>query len=431
VPPFEGEKIKENIGGKKDMKRDWKKRISLAIAMILIFGMGFLTLGSAQQDNSLTLNIPQNIKKYDIKNIDPGEMRKKVKQGMPIEIDFGPDEKGGRRVYNILLEPNDLLTPDAKIIIEDGGKQVELPRPEVTTYKGKIVGKQPSSVRMSITQDWLSGYVISDEGWYFIEPLSRYNQKAEKTKYFTYKTSDVDININFTDDAIMIPDDAIKEESDGVKDGRTTSSNYPGIFTSVSKYADIYLTSNAEFYQINPSDWEARQMSVLNYADDPYITQTRVGFRVGLQHTYTSTNNQAYTSTDPSTLLSQVRNRWKSSGGSRDLVYGLMGKDFNGCTLGIAYQNTLGNKLLHYGISQQVWDPCSTTFATDFMKAFVMAHEMGHIFNANHQYAECSLSSTTIMGDCTSLYEKLEFSDGVPYQNKNNKQRIIDKSAVL
>lgn len=409
----------------KEIKKGLK--IVVTVALLLMFSAGFLAISHAQQNG-----VPGNVKKYDVKDIDPAAVKEKVKRGEIVEIDFGARENGERRIYKLKLEPNDLLAPDAKIILHDGEKDIELPKPEVSTYKGKILGAPKSSVRMSITDEWISGYVIGKEGWFFIEPLSRYDNRASKTKHFTYNVRDVESRINFENDTIDTSQNT--ETRTSSNPNSITSVGGSGTFlASISKYADIYLTSDAEFYNINPSNWAARQMSVLNYADDPYISQTSVGFRVGLQHTYTSTSNQAYTSTDPTALWYQIRDRWYGSGGARDLVFALIGKDLNGCVVGIARQDSLGeaSTYYHYGLGQMVWDPCSLGISTDFEKAWVTAHEMGHIFNANHEYAECDWWSTTIMGNCGALTKSFEFSDGVPNPSLNNKQRIIDKSAVL
>lgn len=402
-------------------------KIVLAVALLLVFSAGFLAASSAQQNG-----VPGNVKKYGLTDVDPKATKEKVKRGEVIEIDFGAGENDERRIYKLKLEPNDLLAPDAKIILHDGEKDIELPRPEVSTYKGKMLGVPKSSVRMTITDEWISGYVITEEGWFFIEPLSRYDKRAGKTKHFTYNTRDVESRINFENDTIDASQNTETKASSS--SNSITSVGGSGTFlASISKYADIYMTSDAEFYNINPSDWAARQTSVLNYADDPYISQTGIGFRVGLQHTYTSTSNQAYTSTDSIILLSQIRDRWYGSGGARDLVFALIGKDLNNCIVGRAEQNSLGeaNTYFHYGLGQMVWDPCSLSISTDFEKAWVTAHEMGHIFNANHEYAECDWWSTTIMGTCGALTRNFEFSDGVPNPSLNNKRRIIDKSAVL
>ena len=63
------------------------------------------------------------------------------------------------RAYVLELEPNDLMSPRYRSVAMTERGPVELPRPEVTTYKGRVAGDEGSDVRLLIQPDFMFGYV--------------------------------------------------------------------------------------------------------------------------------------------------------------------------------------------------------------------------------------------------------------------------------
>lgn len=322
-------------------KRLKQKGTALSVVVLLFIAMMLVPAVSAQQQgDTATVEVPSNIKLYSLGEINPAEIKESINAGKSVNISFSGEQ------FELKLVLNNMRSADYKAYIKDGDGVHEIEPPEPATYKGEVVGDLNSTVRLTITQDWVRGYVSSDKGWYFVEPLNGYKktEAGDNITHFTYKTTDTEFEIDFGDDVIMISED------DSISDTSTIDS-LPVTSRLTTLYADIICDGDVEFYNIDPSNWATRQETVINNVEGIYDSQMDIEFNIVGQETWVS--GGPLTSTDASTLLNQLRDYWLDRTEQRDLVHLFSGKDLDGSTIGLAWQPGIGTSYA-YSLTQQI-----------------------------------------------------------------------------
>ena len=135
------------------------------------------TLGSPTLEDQVRVIIPSTITSYDLVELDPLALRREVDAGQFITIPFGETQFELKLVYNNMLSANY--------------------QPENTaagTYRGKVVGDPNSWVRLSLREGVISGIVHTQEGDYWIVPVSRYGEIGILNLFITYQTNDLDFS---------------------------------------------------------------------------------------------------------------------------------------------------------------------------------------------------------------------------------------------
>ena len=127
---------------------------------------------------------PSEVPYGTVVEINPAEIKERVGRDN-ILLPFGYQKFELNIVLNNLRDPNMV----AVIQNETGVYEVTLPEP--STYKGRVVGVQDSVVRLSITDNWVRGYVFTGDEWYFIEPLLDIPSKGGIVAHNTYRSIDV------------------------------------------------------------------------------------------------------------------------------------------------------------------------------------------------------------------------------------------------
>ncbi|MEM1183993.1 MAG: M12 family metallo-peptidase [Planctomycetota bacterium] len=111
-----------------------------------------------------------------------------------------------------------------------------------------------------------------------------------------------------------------------------------------------------------------------------------------------------YTSTDPSTLVEQFRTEWDDTQPDdiADIAHLLSGRDFDGTTIGLAEQGSICSGVAN-GVNE--WQ------AAFDRTVGLVAHEIGHNFNAMHcdTESECRIMCTTL-GFCDGFGDPIRFS---------------------
>lgn len=291
---------------------------------------------------------------------------------------------------------------------------------DVSTFKGRVVGKEESRVRITMTNDWISGYVKTEEGRFFIEPLTDYDREADQAKHVLYHLRDTEFNYDLGHDYIRAPDTV---SSSMMTDFHMVTHKYPTTLT-----ADVILDCDEEFYDQGTSNWQSRQLAVANNAEANFNSQVDIQFDVVQQSC--DTTNSELSSTNASDLLDDLGDRWSSSQTSRHLVHLLTGKQLTGATIGIAWQPGIHDpENFGYGLSQMVSDGGYS--ASSFQKEILVSHEIGHNFDGDHGDAAdyCDPGTcTTIMWPTTGSSSTDIFSDGTGNPALNNEERVRDEA---
>lgn len=93
--------------------------------------------------------------------------------------------------WNLNLTYNDMRSADyQEVAITEAGFQI-LPKRRAITYEGFLNGKHVGEVRMSITDQYIMGFVTDDGQKYFIEPMSFSIPSAPSNLHIVYKPEDV------------------------------------------------------------------------------------------------------------------------------------------------------------------------------------------------------------------------------------------------
>ncbi|GAB4188629.1 MAG: hypothetical protein Tsb002_15070 [Wenzhouxiangellaceae bacterium] len=169
----------------------------------------------------------------------------------------------------------------------------------------------------------------------------------------------------------------------------------------------LTIVTDTQFNGIHGANTAGVVAGRINFIDGIYTAQ--VGVTLALFHLEQLTSNGTMTATDSATLLNQFRTFMTTGNGSsipRDGVSHLFtGRDMDGSTVGRAYLGVLCSNSFGYGINQQ--------FGSSTIAALIVAHELGHNFDAPHDGEdECvnepfngimnpSINGSTQFSDCS------------------------------
>lgn len=387
--------------------------------------------------------IPATIMKYDLYNIDTN-LNQIVLEGKVLSLFIDGKE------YKIRLIEDQLRTTDTKAFITNAnGERIEVPLEPVDVYSGIILDEK-GRAGFVVNEEQMFGYIQINDDIINIEPLSLYDKNANKKHYVFYKDSDVDTSdINLANDAI--PKGTITgTEYDGDLErlfGSLTVlvldlfNNTPSEISfdfnayAASNNAKILLDCDKEFYQINTSNWQTRQLNELNQIEDVYLNEVNIDFLVASQEC--DVTNFQLQSTDVN-LLYELQDRWDDSSIVRHMVHLSSGKSITDAD-GWAFQDGSeppNSDTYGYALSEH----SSSMSATS--KKFIMAQEIGHLMGGDHPDSGPSddyPEKCTQFSGSTCIEEKhtilgfpftpniFEFSDGsLNGTYDNNKQTITN-----
>lgn len=342
----------------------------------------------------------------------------------------------GASTVKVTLRPNAVTTDKAVVV---GGRRgaegpAEEARPvtDLITFAGTAAGARDSQVRLTITDSWLSGYVLTDEDWWFIEPLRKFRQEAALDEYVVYRTRDLRFRLEFGND--FKP-----RKVEGAASGGTNPPH------RVNPIVPVAMVHDEQY------SWQAfgapydQQRALINDINGLY-SRIGVEFRISV---FIWTVNWL-TSTNAETMLDQVedavKNLWtdlrrvtnRRSFGT-EVAHATTGKELDGKTLGVAWQPGV------YGLSQNqlIWVGGGGLFGGPpnlaFQNMMIAAHELGHNFNAAHEEADewcvshfiwCWDNVRTLMWPTYYDDNVPRFSDGSRNASHNNANRVSTNMAT-
>lgn len=337
----------------------------------------------------------KNIEKCTVVTLDANAIEGHANRGTPFELVLGNTS------LSVVLAPAPVWPKEGLPVLEIT-KDGLIPRQTVTgnvTYAGEVMGEDPaaSEARFTIARGVLEGYVRSSTGWWFLEPLSRFDPKAGSGLYLVYATRDVNLAIDYGEDFV---------DSDKVYDRN-------------GRIGMVMIADGDYASQSDPFLWWERQAALLNKVNGIYQEETGRSFK--LDYSLIDGQGEIFTSTNATVLL-HVLALWVGFMGGVDgmnthIVHLTTAKDLDGDVDGIAFRPG------EVGLSMQV---CSF----EFRNMMVMAHEIGHNFDGVHGQAEDRCPGDEV---CMSLMFQIffgnnvpEFSDGTMDPTKNNKKRVMD-----
>jgi hypothetical protein len=357
-----------------------------------------------------------DILKSQVITLDANAIERNAQSSTPFDLVLGDTH------FTLVLSPAPLF-PKGGLTIWEVGKGGVTKRTVASeiTYAGDVVGEDPkgTEARFAISHGVLDGYVLSGKGWYFIEPLSRFDAKACRDEYLVYATRDLDFALPYGDDGVNA--DTVKDFTPS-DDGRIP----------VTMVADsIYISLSGESFT-----FDERQAALLNKVNGIYHDQTGRDFR--MQAVVGDNAGLFLTSTNALTLLNSLPPFLHIFGGlgvlQSEVAHLTTAKNLDGNTIGLAF---IGGR---HGLSQQAvvfagggGGGGGTAARLSFQNMMVAAHELGHNFNAEHNEADkwcvtsfivCLDYERTIMWPTFYDDNNARFSDGTRDPNHNNQRRI-------
>jgi hypothetical protein len=260
-----------------------------------------------------------------------------------------------------------------------GGSFEQIEPGPVRTYRGEVIGGAGGVVAAHLDDEGLTARLILAGGTnYVVEPLVSRVVGAGFEDHVIYRS---DAAIGEVDAACGVVG-AVMGEGEWVAVDRQEDQSRGA---SNLKVAEVACDMDVEWWDHFGSDSGAtsRIESIINTVNLQYEPQ------VGIRHEISmivirSQEPDPYSSNDSGVLLGQFRSHWLSSMGafSRDMAHMFSGRNFDGSTIGVAWVGVVCSTNLHYGLSQRL---SGFSCQTD-----LVAHEMGHNWNAPHCSGGCS-----------------------------------------
>ena len=362
-------------------------------------------------------SIHPDLKQSKVITLDVAAIERNAQSGEPFELVLGD------KALSVVLMPDPIWPEEGLTILElqkDGSTTKSVVQGNIT-YSGEVVGEDPTlgDARFTIVNGVLVGSVRTAAGSWFLEPLARFDPKADKSQHVVYAAHDAGIDIDFGGDAVR---------SNVVYDP-----NPPVRCPPKDDRIAVAMASDREYIAIpHVLNFWQRQTVLLHEINWVFQLQFSKQFRLSL--VMSDSNNHFLQSTNAGTLLGELDDLvdpWLHFNPSQqlcsDLVHLTTGKELGGDTYGKA------NQPGKTSLTQQTRGNDEFLYLQNYI---VVAHEIGHNFDAIHQEAvqwcepipedpfHCRWKQTLDWEAFNAVRNVPYVSDGTYGECKNNEQRM-------
>ncbi len=346
------------------------RHLTVRSSFLTLFFLGAFFAGLSQ-NSTVRDDLSGSFRKFDIVNL-AGNTSENI-NGNSRTLTFAI---GGRQI-ELSLVPNDLRAANYRA--EDTGpigvRTIEAP--SVTTYKGYVLGRPGSEVRLSINGSKVEGFFTIGYDRFFIEPASKYSKAASASESVIYKAEDSLVDSTFACDADVPTRIGMGDKLVNLGEPATPEAQ---------RRFDVATEADREFVGKfgSPEAANSEILSVLNMVEGTYSVELNLRIRVTFQHTWTTAD--PFAATTSTGILSNFQNHWNLNYPyaqyPRNTAHLFTAKS-NALSLGIAYLGVVCRSGgASYGLSGYVnWTPG---------KFLIPAHELGH--NLGGQHAEVAQS---------------------------------------
>ncbi|MCC6281307.1 MAG: PKD domain-containing protein [Saprospiraceae bacterium] len=369
-------------------------------ALLLLF---FPTLTTAQTILSAPHNAYSNsevlgraFKQWKVYQLDAPALSAAVKNQSAPEIRFEGHN------WRLDLRPSRIISPDYTLqVISPEGKQTFRNLPDIA-FKGYETNGG-GRVRLTLTENFIYGYITEGQETYYIEPLWYHEPDAAPDLFVVYENSDVIPNADATCAVVEMKEKKQhfqREESPG-STPETISACYE---------LDLAIASDKSMhtkYMSSVTNVQNHNIGVINNVQGDYTGEFNndIQFNIVTQLVITGTDPWSST-TDPNSLLVSFRN-WGNGGGfgvAFDLGELWTNRNFDESTVGVAYVGAVCSFFQYH---------CLQDYTSSAQQLRCMtSHEIGHNFDCNHDpetgsscppnFIMCPFVSTTTTWSNTS-----------------------------
>ena len=270
--------------------------------------------------------------------------------------------------WDIQLEAADLLADSYQArVLSASGEQV-LARQKQVTYKGHLVGKPDTEVRLMLDGTHISGFIQQEGRKLYIENVTNIDKEGFDDAFLVYNAADVQEKGEML---CLATKEAHHKEQIDQKNQRTAASCSDQTELKIATFAtyDRYASAGGTVAVNNEI------LAILNNVQSNY-DDFNVKFTVVEQVVSSCNGCDPWSSpSDPSDLLYKFTN-WGPSGFTQTHNEGICFYDGAGSgTVGVAWLATI--------CTSNRYAVCDKLGSSETNRVLV-AHEMGHNFSANH-----------------------------------------------
>jgi predicted Zn-dependent protease len=310
---------------------------------------------------------------------------------------------------DLVLEPVTLRAPGFVVKVDDETGLHEVAAPAELNFAGSALGMPGSAARFSVVNgSWRGVIDLGDHGTlWWVQPM-------RDAVGGVAGAAAAEQHAVYSGDAVIADGHGCPGGVETGADGSAVS-HAKGGPVSCARIAEIAFDADVLFYQQNGSNVATTNAdidSVLNAMNLIYARDIQLSFTVTTHIVRTTAG--LYTSTSPSTLLTQMATEWQANQSAvvRDVAHLMTGQP-TGTTIGLAYTGAVCSTQFGYGLSQSRY---SGVFSN---RVSLTCHEVGHNFNASHcdADADCAIMCS-VNGQCahnTGAFSTRSINEMRPY----------------
>lgn len=150
-----------------------------------IFVLWCLTVSTVSVfGQTLEADLKKSFDKHDIVKINNQEALKKAKSQVPFKLETKD------KTFQFILTPNDLRSEKYKGEYTDKNGRHSLPKSEVFTYTGTLIGEKDSVLAFTVDGKITEGFFLIGQEAYYLESAKKYSAHANDDDKVIYQTKD-------------------------------------------------------------------------------------------------------------------------------------------------------------------------------------------------------------------------------------------------
>lgn len=347
-------------------------RLMFLLPVLLSFGLNAQNFSGERKQIIAPAELNKVLTHWEIYRLDPLQIKKYLNEnGNSASLNL----QIGEHDWRLYLEPSKVLSQHYTLQISTDEGVIVMPRTDYRAFRGTNLD-HGGSVRLTLDQDFIHGYIMDGTERYYLEPLWYHQKDADRNLFLFYSEKDV-----IYDQGATCIELAAEEEGGHVPDviGKTKDISSPELLACHE--LEIAIASDNSMFDKygSVSAVELHNIAVINDVQGDYTGNFNhdIEFVIVTQFVVTGTDPWT-TSTDAGQLLGSFRN-WGNAGNfgvAFDNGELWTDRDFDGATVGIAYVGGICNTNKYHCLQDY-------TSNANLLRCMT-SHELGHNFNSGH-----------------------------------------------